>query len=279
MFVATRRFLEAHAIACFFGLTFAISWGGFLAAVGPEGFASTRWQAAPRFPLAVMAMLAGPSVSGLLLTRLLDGTAGVRAMGASLLRWRVGWGAYAIAILPAPMLAASLLWVLSIRAPILVSEDRLGVLLAGLAAGASTVLEEVGWTGFAVPRLRRRHGISTTGVLVGVPWGLWHLLQGLFISRTYVGDLPLALFIPLHTLAAVSQLTAYRILLVWLHARTSSLLLVTLMHASLTASTIFVFTPLATGLRFLAYSWGLAVAFWVLLAWVAMRRDRSVGPA
>jgi len=274
---AIRRFLEAHPIAGFFGLTFAISWTGFLAAVGPEGFESTRWQGSPRFPLAVMAMLAGPSVSGLLLTHLLQGTAGLREIGASLLRWRVGPGWYAVAILPAPLLAGLLLWVLSIRAPILVSEDRLGVLLAGLAAGATTVLEEIGWTGFAVPRIRRRHGIAATGVLVGVPWGMWHLLQGLFVSRTYVGDLPLASFVALNTLAAVSQLTAYRVLLVWLHARTSSLLMVTLMHASLTASTIFIFTPLATGPRFLAHAWGLAAALWVVVAVVLVRRERAGG--
>jgi hypothetical protein len=60
------------------------------------------------------------------------------------------------------------------------------------------------------------------------------------------------------------------VLLVWLYDRTGSLLLVTLMHASLTASTIFIFTPLATGVPFLTYVWGLAAALWVVVAAVAL---------
>jgi len=45
---------------------------------------------------------------------------------------------------------------------------------------------------------------------------------------------------------------------------------VTLMHASLTASTIFLFTPLATGVSFLTYVWVLAAALWMVVAAVAV---------
>jgi hypothetical protein len=70
--------------------------------------------------------------------------------------------------------------------------------------------------------------------------------------------------------AAVTQLTAYRVLLVWVYDRTESLLVVTLMHASLTASTTFIFTPLATGTSFLTYVWVLAAALWIVVATVAV---------
>jgi uncharacterized protein len=66
------------------------------------------------------------------------------------------------------------------------------------------------------------------------------------------------------------QLTAYRVLMVWVYDRTESLLVATLMHASLTASTIFVFTPLATGVALVAYSWVLAAALWMVVAAVAL---------
>jgi uncharacterized Tic20 family protein len=42
------------------------------------------------------------------------------------------------------------------------------------------------------------------------------------------------------------------------------------MHASLTASTIFIFTPLATGVSFLTYVWVLAGALWVVVAALAV---------
>jgi hypothetical protein len=51
--------------------------------------------------------------------------------------------------------------------------------------------------------------------------------------------------------------------------RTGSLLVATLMHGSLTASALFVFTPAATGASFLIYTWALAGAMWIVVAAVA----------
>jgi membrane protease YdiL (CAAX protease family) len=211
-------------------------------------------------------MLAGPSIAGILLTGLTAGTPGVREVFHQLLNWRVGAGWYAVALLPAPLLAGAVLFALSLTSPILTAGDKTAVLLSGIAAGLTTVFEELGWTGFAVPRLRRHYDVVTTGIIVGVLWGAWHFLQGLFISGTYAGELALPLFLFMNFFAAVAQLTAYRVLLVWLYDRTGSLLVVTLMHASLTTSTIFVFRPLATGASFLTYVWVLAAAFWVVVA-------------
>ena len=271
---ALRRMVASRPVTSYFVLTFAISWAGFLAAVGPGGFHASSWQTSARFPLAVAAMLAGPSISGLLHIGLLDGAAGMRELGRRLVRWRVAPGWYVFALVTAPVLAGTTLLALSIRAPIFTSPDKAGVIGAGVAAGLTTVLEEVGWTGFAIPRLRQRHGTMATALLVGVVWAGWHFLQGLFITGTYAGELPPALFVALNTLGAIVQLTAYRVLLVWLHDRTQSLLVVTLMHASLTASTIFVFVPLATGWRCLAYGWALAAALWCVAA-VVMRLGRT----
>jgi membrane protease YdiL (CAAX protease family) len=268
--MSIKAFIKNHAVPAYFVLTFAISWGGFLLVVGPSGFGSTSWQTDARFPFAVLAMLAGPSIAGVLLTGLIDGKAGLREILRRLFRWRVGAGWYVVALLPAPLLAAAVLFALSLTSPIFTAADKTAVLLSGIAAGLTTVFEELGWTGFAVPRLRRHYDVVTTGIIVGVLWGAWHFLQGLFISGTYAGELSLAFFLSMNFFAAVAQLTAYRVLLVWLYDRTGSLLLVTLMHASLTASTIFIFRPLATGASFLTYVWVLAAAFWVVVAALVM---------
>lgn len=263
-------FVRRHPAATYFALTFAISWGGFLLAVGPGGFANTDWQTDARFPFAVLAMLSGPAVAGILLTAVLDGRAGLREILSRLLRWRVGARWYAAALLPAPLLAAAVLFALSLSSPIFTTHDKGAVLLSAATAGLSVVLEELGWTGFAVPRLRRRYSVVATGLIVGVLWGAWHFLQGLYISDTYAGTLPPALFLVLNSFGAIAQLTAYRVLLVWLYDRTGSLLLVTLMHASLTASTIFIFRPLVTGASFLMYGWLLAAALWAVVGALAM---------
>jgi membrane protease YdiL (CAAX protease family) len=172
--------------------------------------------------------------------------------------------------MPAPVLAAAVLVALSLTSPIFTAESKAAILLAGITAGLTVVLEEVGWTGFAVPRLRQRHGVVATGLIVGVIWGAWHLLQSLWVGGTYAGSLPVPPFVALYFLAGVAQLTAYRVLMVWVYDRTESLLVATLMHGSLTASTIFIFTPVATGAAFLIYTSVLACAMWIVVAAVAL---------
>jgi uncharacterized protein len=268
--------IRRHPVLSYFVLTFAISWGGFILAVGPGGFGSANWEAESGFLPAVIAMLTGPTVAGLLLTRLIDGPAGIRRLFLGLLRWRVAIWWYAIAFLTAPLLAFGALSALSLSAPIFAAGDKAAVLLSGILAGLTVVLEEIGWTGFAVPRLRLRYSVLTTGLIVGPLWAAWHLLQQIFISGTYAAGLPLALFISLSVLGAVVQLTAYRLLLVWLYDRTKSLLLVTLMHGSLTASTIFIFRPVATGVSFLAYGWLMSAGLWILVAAVILATGKQV---
>jgi len=264
--VTLKAVITKHPVATYFALTFAISWGGFVAVVGPGGFPGSGSQFDALLPFVASAMLAGPAVAGVLLTSLVSGTAGLRDLGSRMLRWQVGARWYAAALLPAPLLAAAVLFALSLRSPIFTADSSAAILLAGLSAGMTTVFEELGWTGFALPRLRRRYGVFSTGLILGVVWGAWHLLQGLWIGGTYAGSLPLAVFVPLSFIVGTAQLTAYRVLMVWVYDRTQSLLVATLMHASLTASTIFIFTPVATGVSVLIYSATLAAALWIVVA-------------
>ena len=266
-----RAFIERRPLLSYFALTFAISWGGFVLVVGPGGFPGTGSQFDTLTTFVVLAMLAGPSAAGLLLTGLVDGRVGLRELLSRLLRWRVGARWYAAALLTAPILAAAVLFALSIRSPIFTTDAMASLVLASVVAGLiGGFFEELGWTGFAVPRMRPRYGILATGLVVGVLWGAWHLLQTLWVGGTYSGGLPLVLFLILYFFSGVAQLTAYRVLMVWVYDRTGSLLVAMLMHTSLIVGTIFIFTPLASGVAFLTYTWVLAAALWAAVGAVAL---------
>jgi uncharacterized protein len=273
-----QAFIERHPVPTYFALAFAISWGGFLmsARVGTGGFSPTPEQLQTLIPYAVPAMLAGPSVAGILLTGFVSGRAGFRELLSRLLRWRVGARWYAVALLTAPLLFAAVLLALSLTSSvflprILTTSDKAALLLMGIAVGMGAgIFEELGWTGFAIPRMRLRYGVLGTGFIVGVLWGAWHFFMNFWASGVTSGELSLVIFVPTWLLGVlVGLLTAFRVLMVWVNDRTGSLLLAMLMHVSLAASTIILMPPVP-GVASVILSFVPAAAMWAVVGAVAM---------
>jgi len=257
-----KAFIRRRSVLTYFVVAFAISWGGIVLVAGPGGIPV----AAEQLELLGLAMLLGPSVAGILLTTIVSGKAGLRDLFSRLLKWRVSLRWYVIALLIAPLSKAAALFALSIRSseflPVIVtSTDKTSLLAMGIAAGLVVGLfEELGWTGFVVPRLRLRHGVVATGISVGLLWGAWHFLL-FWESDSFSGALPMALLFG----RLFAWLPAYRVLMVWIYDRTGSLLVTTLMHVSLVASTVIVEPPL-TGERLLTFILLWAVLLWGLVA-------------
>jgi membrane protease YdiL (CAAX protease family) len=125
--------------------------------------------------------------------------------------------------------------------------------------------EELGWTGFAIPRLRRRYGAVATGLLVGVVWGAWHFPL-FWESDSAAGALPLILLL----VALFSWLPAYRVLMVWVYDRTESLLVAMLMHVSLSATQVILLPSDLSDTQSLISMLARAGAWWVIVAAVAL---------
>jgi CAAX protease family protein len=276
-------FIRKHSMATYFVLTFAISWGAaFLAVGGTGGMQGTTPASDPRFAYALIAMLAGPSLSGLLLTALVCGGAGLRQYLSRLLKWRVDAASYTVAILIAPVVMTATLLVLSIASPafipgIVTSDQKAFLLVVSLAVGLSAgVFEELGWTGFAIPTLRQRHGVLATGLIVGIWWSAWHLFPLIWASHAASGDLSMPVYLAA-TIAGVfvGYLTAFRVLMVWIYERTKSIFLGMLMHVSITAS-LLMLNPLGiSGGNLQLYSFALAAATWVAVAVISVGMRRQ----
>jgi uncharacterized protein len=224
-----KAFIKSHPVLSFYSLVFAISWGAILIVVGlgPGGLSATPQQFQMAVPYAVPAMVLGPGVAGILLTGLLYGRAGLREFRSRLLKWRVGARWYAVALLTAPLVFAAVFVPLSLISPeflprIFITSDKASVLLMGIAAGlVAGIFEELGWTGFAIPRMRLRYGVLGTGLFIGVLWAAWHLLQGYWASGVTSGELSQALWLANAVVGTlVGSLVAYRVLMVWVYERT-----------------------------------------------------------
>jgi len=155
----------------FFVLTFAITWGlqvpGLLAWRGilPGDLAFY-------LPFAALGLL-GPLLAATILAQREGGGAAVRQLYAPLLRWRVHPRWYAAALAPSLLLTAILV--------LLNQAGRQGPVaylpaLGGVAFGLlASIGEEVGWRGYAFPRLERRFGTLAAASWLGVVWYVWHL--------------------------------------------------------------------------------------------------------
>lgn len=272
---AIKAFSKKHPCLIYFFLTFAISWGGLiLVSGGPGGFPKTKEQFQNMLPVFIPLVLVGPSASGIIMIALLDGKAGFSDLLAHFYMWRVGMRWYAVALLTAPLVLISVLLTLSLFSPVYIpgifaSSDRVPLLLTGISAGLLVgFLEELGWTGFATPRLRKQYSVFSTGLIVGVLWGAWHIfLNVIWVSDTYSGELSPAIFIVGRTLGDIlGVLPAFRVLMVWVHDQTRSLLLAMLMHASLTTTTIIVEPAGISGATLLVYDLASAAAMWLIVA-------------
>jgi len=272
-----KAFTKRHPMLTYFALAFAISWGSVLLVIGgPSGIPATPEQADMLFPVVLLAMLVGPSVAGILLTGLVHGRAGLRELLSRLLRWRVGARWYAVALLATPLLVTATLFALLPTSPVFLpgifaSDDKASVLLVGIAVGLVVgILEELGWTGFAIPELRLHYSVLTTGLIVGVLWGAWHFILAFWSSGSSSGALSLPLFLP-WVLYNVGVLPANRVLMVWVYDRTESLLVAMLMHVSLTGGLAMILMPLAiSGVPLFTWYLVLTAAQWVVVAAVAV---------
>jgi len=244
-----------HPLLMYFLLVFIIAWGALIIVVGPEGLngeaAPETWQLLPVFG----AMLLGPAGAGLLLTFLTRGKRGLQDLWKKQRKYRVDLCWYCIALFTTPLLLLIILVPLSIYSnkfvPSLFATDNIGeVVVLGLIFGIfAGLFEEIGWTGFALKRLRKRYSLLLSGLILGFIWGAWHGMADYWGAHADFTTLWLPRIV-LWTLA----LTAYRMLMTWVHENTESLLLAQLMHASFTGSQGLLVPELSRYDHFIWYS-------------------------
>ena len=216
------RFVRRHPLAAFLLWFFTV---GQALAFTPV-VANASGADLPVQPFVVASTLVGLLLPSLVITRIVDGPAGLRALWARAVKTRAALGWYLLAVLGVPVVALGITFAL-IGAP--TGETELLPLLASgvLLPLALTFLpnnwwEEVAWMGFVQARLQDRRGPVVAAVLTGILFALQHiaLVAGVdLVSAVVLMLLLVVLAVP------------FRFLTGWIYNRTSSLFLVGLLHA------------------------------------------------
>jgi uncharacterized protein len=240
--------VKRHPLGSFFGLTFVLTWAAMLAWLQGGG------EDIPWFTF-------GPLLAALIVTALVAGRAGLKALLRRQVQWRVGIGWYAVALgLPIALELATVALnvALGANAPAWDAMRPWSSILSMTViytVFSSPLGEELGWRGFALPRLLGRfanhhYGALAASLILGVIHAAWHL--PLFL----VGEMDVPSL--LGTIIGAIVVT-------WLFQHTQgSVLLAVLFHAANQNSGRFL-SPLFTGADATQQHW-LKLAVWVTAA-------------
>lgn len=219
------RIAKQYPLISFFVLAYLITWSlQFPAVMLPD------WP-----DLITFLGSFGPVVAALIVAGLIGGEKTVQRLLAPIKLWRVGIKWYLIVLFgPALMMISAILLysLLNKESGISNSYQFLPMigshLLALIAIFVYQLMivwgEEIGWRGFALPRLQAKYHPILASVILGILWGFWHLPW--FWIEGSVHQSMTVLFFVLTTVG-------YSILYTWIYNGTrGSLLLICLLHAA-----------------------------------------------
>ena len=165
-----------NSLVGFFALTYAVTWACWMAASAVPFGSTVAWMHGPLILLGVFA----PSLVAISLTARADGRVGLTALLRRLFQWRAParWYLFAVGYMAAIKLTVALVHRIATGAWPHFGQDAWYTMVA--ATVMSTVVggqagEEIGWRGYALPRLESRVGLAYGSVILGVLWASWHL--------------------------------------------------------------------------------------------------------
>jgi membrane protease YdiL (CAAX protease family) len=205
-----KRLISAHPLVAYFAIAIGGTWAFFLPFVlsrGVNGLGLLPFTLPDiaLFAAFILATLAGPALASLVVTAVTSGKAGVGRLLRRCVRWQVNIGWYLIAIfgfLLVYLLGYSVFLGLNLPLALLAQWTLLFTVFfpqAVFSIVTASFAEELGWRGFALPRLQHRYGPVLGTVILGTLHGLWHLpafftgLLGPFSLPNYAGFLVTAI--------------------------------------------------------------------------------------
>jgi membrane protease YdiL (CAAX protease family) len=247
------QLVKRHPLAAFLVLTYGLSWALWIPIAIFRDAASG--------PYSSLALLIGsniPSAVAIVLTLVGFGKGATRKLLGQLLIWRFGWRWYLVLLAPTALVVGTISLVAVTRggptATLAVPLLSAIITVAFMTFPGSALGEEIGWRGYALPRVQSRRTALTASLVIGSLHGLWHLplwLRGDADHRLSVYP------------AFLIQALALAVIYTWLYNSTKgSLLLVVLFHTATNAPLTLVLLPL--GIE----NW--VLPFWLMAGFTAV---------
>ena len=260
----------------FFALTFVVSWTIWAAAATISGGSASppSGLAAIRGLLFLLGTVA-PSLVALALTARADGRAGTLTLLRRIVKLPAGarWYVFAIGYMASIKLGVALVYRIATGAWPAFGQTPLYIMAVAIVFSTPVQAgEEIGWRGYALPRLVRDLGLAPASIVLGVIWACWHLPFFFIPGSDNSGQ-----SFPVYLLAV----TALSVAMAWLYWRTNgSLFLTMLMHAAVNNTAGIVSSPASTDANPFALStallaWLTAALLWIYAVYFLVRMRRA----
>jgi membrane protease YdiL (CAAX protease family) len=235
-FSPLKRLIQQHPLVAFFVIAFAGTWIVFLPLLLASNGLGLLPFSLPVDPFQTIGAFTGPTLAAFIVTAATSGAAGLRQLVLRIVQWRVGVGWYLLALLGFPLLyVGSGIITLGVASPTLLAQwSLLFTVYFPYIVGdlISTMGEEMGWVGYALPNLQQRIAPLLSAVTLGVLWGLWHLPA--FFVRDALGPFSIVGFAFFLVFAV-----GVRINWSWIFNKTTgSVIIIALLHSASNGTTI-----------------------------------------
>jgi uncharacterized protein len=267
-----RAVVERYPVLFYFALTFAISWLGAFLVVAPR---LMRGEPVPRLSGVLMfpVMLLGPSIAGIALTRILCKGRGIQALFSRMRRIGLPLRWYAVLLIPPALILLVLVCMTNFVSAVFAPGSFWKGMAFGVPAG---LVEEIGWTGYAFPKMSRKTSALAASIQLGLLWSIWHFPVIDFLGTAS----PHGRYLAAYFLAFTATMTAIRVLIAWSYINTESLWLAQLLHISSTGSLVALSPARVSSeqeaLWYAVYALGLWSVVAILAKLFGMRLTREV---
>ncbi|RKT86501.1 CAAX protease self-immunity [Saccharopolyspora antimicrobica] len=182
--VGLRSLIGRYQLTSFFVLALGLSWIAWTPyvlsknGIGAEDFEFPEVLGTSQFLGMLPGAYLGPICAAFIVTAVAGGRPGLRRWAGRLLRWRVNWKWYVLAVVgvPVALIIGSIPFAglenMAVPPAMVLVSIVPGLVLQVLTTG---IAEEPGWRDFALPLMQPRFGPLLGTVLLGVIWGIWHL--------------------------------------------------------------------------------------------------------
>jgi membrane protease YdiL (CAAX protease family) len=229
MNTAIVNWIKKHQLISFFVLTYLIMFGVMFAYIylNPS-------QPLQRWSLVWFFSIFSPSISALIIAGIIGGIPEIKRLLAGFTRWKVGlrWYFWAAFLILGPLAITLIYKALGNPSAGLQPGETISIMLGTILFQlfSGPIAEEMGWRGFALPRLQAKHNAVVSSLILGVIWTCWHI-PFFFVTGATQMSIPFPIYLVL-----VTTVTFY---ITWLYNNTHGSLIITILAHFFYNSTAF----------------------------------------